>query len=270
MGAGAADRRASARRSSAASPRSPAATRAGGGRSSCSASRRSVSPCSRSGSRSRPAGQFEMKDVLGEVIDDPAHADVGRGGVRPPEADQDGAHRGARASPPSASACSRRRSCRPSTSRSEFGLDSLERGVARQPRRPRASSCVLPFAARGYDARFRRGPGPGPAAGRVAAPAGRCRSCRSSTRCRTRWLFAIVGVVPTILLMTAFTMVGPVMQSVVPYRLRGMGAALGVDLHLLHRRDRRCGARGVLHRRHRPAGSGAAADGAERRSSAGC
>ena len=29
------------------------------------------------------------------------------------------------------------------------------------------------------------------------------------------------------MLSAAFTMVGPVLQSVVPYRLRGMGAALG-------------------------------------------
>jgi ABC-type branched-subunit amino acid transport system ATPase component/predicted MFS family arabinose efflux permease len=40
-------------------------------------------------------------------------------------------------------------------------------------------------------------------------------------------LFTIVGIVPGVLLLTAFTMVGPVIQSVVPYRLRGMGAALG-------------------------------------------
>jgi ABC-type branched-subunit amino acid transport system ATPase component len=40
-------------------------------------------------------------------------------------------------------------------------------------------------------------------------------------------LFTAIGVVPSILLITAFTMVGPVLQSVVPYRLRGMGVALG-------------------------------------------
>jgi ABC-type branched-subunit amino acid transport system ATPase component len=40
-------------------------------------------------------------------------------------------------------------------------------------------------------------------------------------------LFTIVGIVPGVLLLTAFTMVGPVIQSVVPYRLRGMGSALG-------------------------------------------
>src|SRR5262245_6694104 len=40
-------------------------------------------------------------------------------------------------------------------------------------------------------------------------------------------LFAILGIPQTVLLTVAFTMVGPVLQSVVPYRLRGMGAALG-------------------------------------------
>jgi ABC-type branched-subunit amino acid transport system ATPase component len=39
-------------------------------------------------------------------------------------------------------------------------------------------------------------------------------------------LMAICGIPPGVLLVTAFTMVGPVMQSVAPYRLRGMGAAL--------------------------------------------
>jgi ABC-type branched-subunit amino acid transport system ATPase component/predicted MFS family arabinose efflux permease len=40
-------------------------------------------------------------------------------------------------------------------------------------------------------------------------------------------LFALLGIPQTILLTIAFTMVGPVLQSVVPYRLRGLGTALG-------------------------------------------
>jgi ABC-type branched-subunit amino acid transport system ATPase component len=40
-------------------------------------------------------------------------------------------------------------------------------------------------------------------------------------------LFTVVGILPAILLMTAFTMVTPVLQAIVPYRLRGMGSALG-------------------------------------------
>jgi ABC-type branched-subunit amino acid transport system ATPase component/predicted MFS family arabinose efflux permease len=40
-------------------------------------------------------------------------------------------------------------------------------------------------------------------------------------------LFTIMGIPQMILLSVAFTMVGPVLQSVAPYRLRGMGSALG-------------------------------------------
>ena len=40
-------------------------------------------------------------------------------------------------------------------------------------------------------------------------------------------LFAIFGIPQLVLLTISFTMVAPVLQSVVPYRLRGMGAALG-------------------------------------------
>jgi ABC-type branched-subunit amino acid transport system ATPase component/predicted MFS family arabinose efflux permease len=39
--------------------------------------------------------------------------------------------------------------------------------------------------------------------------------------------FTIMGIPQLILLSISFTMVGPVLQSVAPYRLRGMGAALG-------------------------------------------
>ena len=154
----------------------------------------------------------------------PAHADVGGVGVLPPEADQDGAHGGARL---------RGHRLRPVHVadpailyvEEEFGLDSLERGLLGS-----LGGLLVVVRAAVRRPGLRRpvptGPGPGPAAGRAAA---RCRSpspCRSSTRCRTRCCSPIVGVIPTVLLMTAFTMVGPVMQSVVPYRLRGMGAAL--------------------------------------------
>ena len=46
---------------------------------------------------------------------------------------------------------------------------------------------------------------------------------------------------------------GRSLQSVVPYRLRGMGARARRDLHLLHRRDRRRAALGAAHRRVRAA-----------------
>ena len=52
-------------------------------------------------------------------------------------------------------------------------------------------------------------------------------SYRCSTRCRTPFLFRGVQRAPAILLMTAFTMVGPILQSVTPYRLRAWATPLG-------------------------------------------
>lgn len=40
-------------------------------------------------------------------------------------------------------------------------------------------------------------------------------------------LFALLGIPSAVLLSASFTMVGPILTSVVPYRLRGMGSALG-------------------------------------------
>ena len=40
-------------------------------------------------------------------------------------------------------------------------------------------------------------------------------------------LFVIVGLPQTVMLLLAFTLIGPVLTSVSPYRLRGLGAALG-------------------------------------------
>ena len=40
-------------------------------------------------------------------------------------------------------------------------------------------------------------------------------------------LFTLVGIPQAILLTAGFTMIGPLLQSIVPYRLRGLGASLG-------------------------------------------
>ena len=64
-----------------------------------------------------PRGQFEMIDVLGEVIDTTPDADLDRGGVRPPQADPHLPTRDARLRRHSASACSPARCSRTSTSR---------------------------------------------------------------------------------------------------------------------------------------------------------
>ena len=46
------------------------------------------------------------------------------------------------------------------------------------------------------------------------------------------WLFAAVGALNTTFLGAAFAMIQPSIQSVVPYRLRGMGTA--IILSLIH------------------------------------
>jgi ABC-type branched-subunit amino acid transport system ATPase component/predicted MFS family arabinose efflux permease len=42
-----------------------------------------------------------------------------------------------------------------------------------------------------------------------------------------KWSFAIAGIPSAVLNFSAFSIIGPVLQSVVPYRLRGIGAAVG-------------------------------------------
>ena len=85
---------------------------------------------------------------------------------------------------------------------------------------------VLPFAAKRYDGLFRRDPAQAlRLLGVLIIPAGVLVPIQWAMP--NVWLFGIAGVPSIVLLMTAFTMVGPVMQGVVPYRLRGMGAALG-------------------------------------------
>src|SRR6185295_4073787 len=85
---------------------------------------------------------------------------------------------------------------------------------------------VLPFAAKRYDGLFRRDPAQAlRLLGVLIIPAGVLVPIQWAMP--NVWLFGIAGVPSIVLLMTAFTMVGPVMQGVVPYHLRGMGAALG-------------------------------------------
>jgi ABC-type branched-subunit amino acid transport system ATPase component/MFS family permease len=170
-----------------------------------------------------PRGQFEMKDVLGEVID-----------TRPTPMSVE-------------SAFSRLKQIKTVHTvvlgfaaigfglftspilqslyvEEEFGLDSLERGFYGSLGGILVV-CVLPFAARGYDARFREDPARAlRLIGLLLLPVTIAVPIQYAMP--NALSFAIAGVVPMVLLMTAFTMVGPVMQAVVPYRLRGMGAAL--------------------------------------------
>jgi len=85
---------------------------------------------------------------------------------------------------------------------------------------------VLPFVGRYYDRLYRRSPSRALASiGFLVLPAALLTPVQYFMP--NEWLFAVVGVPQAIMLSAAFTMVGPVMQSVVPYRLRGLGSALG-------------------------------------------
>src|SRR5436190_3978410 len=84
---------------------------------------------------------------------------------------------------------------------------------------------ALPFAGRYYDGLYRRDP---PKALRLVGwlilPAAIITAIRSFMP--NALLFVIAGIPRTVMLFTAFTMVGPIITTIVPYRLRGMGSAL--------------------------------------------
>ncbi len=107
----------------------------------------------------------------------------------------------------------------------QFDLDALERGLLGSLGGLLAL-CVLPFAARGYDARFRQDPAKAlRLVGLLIIPIAVVVPIQYAMP--NALSFALVGVVVSVLQFTAFTMIGPVLQSITPYRLRGMGAALG-------------------------------------------
>ena len=106
-----------------------------------------------------------------------------------------------------------------------FGLEAFGRGVVGTVN-GLGVLAVLPFASRRYDALYRVDPSRAlRLLGLLIVPVGGVLVVQYSMP--NAALFTVVGVIPSILLITAFTMVGPVLQSVVPYRLRGMGVAMG-------------------------------------------
>jgi ABC-type branched-subunit amino acid transport system ATPase component/predicted MFS family arabinose efflux permease len=105
-----------------------------------------------------------------------------------------------------------------------FGLDTLERG-ALATLSGLLVAVTIPFTARRFDRLFRESP---PKAlrlvGMLIMPVAIFVPIQYVMP--TAVLFGIAGIIPGILLLTAFTMIGPITMSIVPYRLRGMGGAI--------------------------------------------
>jgi ABC-type branched-subunit amino acid transport system ATPase component/predicted MFS family arabinose efflux permease len=106
-----------------------------------------------------------------------------------------------------------------------FDLEAFDRGLLGSLGGILAVPMVL-FVARLFDRRFREDPGRALAlVGILLLP--RCILIPVQYAMPSAVLFAVVGAVGTAFLMAAFSMVGPIMMAIVPYRLRGMGSALG-------------------------------------------
>ncbi len=106
----------------------------------------------------------------------------------------------------------------------EYGLDALQRAYAVAPAGI-GLIFFLPMVGRRFDATFRRNPdGALKILGVLIAPSVVLVPIQYSMNGPV--LFAIVSAVNTTLLGAAFAMIQPSIQSVVPYRLRGMGTAI--------------------------------------------
>jgi ABC-type branched-subunit amino acid transport system ATPase component/predicted MFS family arabinose efflux permease len=106
----------------------------------------------------------------------------------------------------------------------EYGTDTLERGVLGTIG-GLGLLVALPFAGRYYDRLYRSDPTKAlRLIGYLILPAAVLTPVEYFMP--NAFLFVLLGIPRTILLFTAFTMVGPLITTIVPYRLRGMGAAL--------------------------------------------
>lgn len=107
----------------------------------------------------------------------------------------------------------------------EYGLGTFDRGLV--------GTCMgvgvlvaLPFVGRYYDRIYQESPARAlRLVGLLVLPAAVFTPIQYSMP--NPYLFVIFGIPQVIMLSSAFTMVAPVLQTVVPYRLRGLGSALG-------------------------------------------
>ncbi len=106
-----------------------------------------------------------------------------------------------------------------------FDLDALERGILGTVGGI-VPVLILPFAAKRFDALYRKNPARAlRLTGAMIMPVAVLIPLQYSMP--TPLLFAVMGIFPGIFMFIAFTMIGPILQSIVPYRLRGLGGALG-------------------------------------------
>jgi ABC-type branched-subunit amino acid transport system ATPase component/predicted MFS family arabinose efflux permease len=105
-----------------------------------------------------------------------------------------------------------------------FGLDTLERGVLATVTGI-GPALLVPFVARRFDQNFRRDPTSAVRMiGFLIMPVSILLPIQYAMP--NAIAFGIAGIPTGILLMLAFTMIGPVTMAIVPYRLRGMGGAI--------------------------------------------
>src|SRR5207248_10299499 len=84
---------------------------------------------------------------------------------------------------------------------------------------------ILPFIGRYFDKKYRLDPAKALAlVGALILPSALLTPIQFSVQ-STTW-FWILKIPQAVLTASAFAMVGPVLQAVVPYRLRGMGTAM--------------------------------------------
>lgn len=106
----------------------------------------------------------------------------------------------------------------------EYGLGPLGRGTLTT-----ASGigviAIMPFIGRWFDRLYRQNPTKAMALiGALILPSALLLPIQFNMP--NPWLFAVLDVPGTLMMFSAFAMVGPLMQAVVPYRLRGIGSAL--------------------------------------------
>jgi ABC-type branched-subunit amino acid transport system ATPase component/predicted MFS family arabinose efflux permease len=105
-----------------------------------------------------------------------------------------------------------------------FGTDTVGRGAVTTAT-SLAGLVVLPFVGRFHDTAWRRDPARAVrTVGLLTLPVAVLVPIQFAMP--NVVLFAIVGMAPAALLVSAFILIGPLIQSIVPYRLRGLGLSL--------------------------------------------